>query len=180
MNNNAADIKEMITKYRSLLRKSPNAVGLIATNLFKESFTRKGQIMANGTVIPWQQRGFSPANRQSSPLLIKSGQLRREIHYNKSATGVNIISSMPYSELMNEGGEIQVTAKMRKFFYAMFRQSGGEIVKGKPKGGDQFWFRMIFAKKITVPKRPFFYDTPELPKRMDDYFIKQLTTIFKQ
>jgi hypothetical protein len=180
MNNNAAEIKEMVTRYKALLRKSPNQVGLIAANLFKESFTRKGQIMANGTVIPWQQRGFSPANRQNSPLLVKSGQLRRDIHYSKTATGVNIISSMPYSELMNEGGVIPVTTKMRKFFYAMYRQSGGEIIKGKPSGGDQFWFRMIFAKKITVPKRPFFYDTPELPKRIDAFFIKQLTTIFKQ
>lgn len=180
MNNNEADIKEMITKYKDLVRKSPTAIGLIGVNLFKESFTKQGQVMGEGKIIPWQPRGASPQNRQNTSLLIKSGQLRRELHAQKSAKGVNIISNMPYSTLMNDGGTIAVTAKMRKFFYAMYRQSGGEIKKGKPEGGDMFWFRMIFAKQIKVPKRPFIYDTPELPARIDKFFIKNLITIFKQ
>lgn len=66
-------------------------------------------------------------NRKGS-MMNRSGTLRRSI--NSQIVGKNQIkfsSSLPYASLHNEGGEMEVTAKMKKFFWAMYYKSSGAV-----------------------------------------------------
>jgi phage gpG-like protein len=171
-NQNAHKFERIISKYKQLMRVAPDQVGIIALKLFKEdTFSRQGQIMGNGTVKKWPSRGASPQNRNNATLLIKSGQLRRDLNYRKSGKRVILKSDLPYSKLQNDGGAVPVTSKMRKFFWAMYK-----------KTGDEFWKGMALTKKtsITIRPRPFLYDTPELPKRLDNHFIPLIKQIIQQ
>lgn len=193
-NDNAAHFKQVIQKYRALMIKSRDVVGIIAVELFDESFDKQGQIMGGGRVIPWKGRGFSPPSKKGKRSLINRGRLRRGTKYVKSGKSSIIIKNeTPYAILQNDGGTIQVTAKMRRFFWAMVYKywSKGvtydiatkELSAGKKHekfGGEaEFWFRMAMAKEITVPARPIIYPTPEIPARLDKYFLKAIQNLFK-
>jgi hypothetical protein len=190
VNDNAAYFREVINRYKGLLNKSKDVVGLIAIELFQSSFDYSGQVMGNGAIIKWPGRGFHPPSSNGRSLLVKKGKLRRNMDYRKSSTGVILKSDLPYSEIQNDGGTIKVTAKMRRFFFAMYYKQNSRVVytiadKGvkntkanvKRNTEAEFWLKMAMAKQITIPPRPFFYDTPELPRRIDKYFIEQINTI---
>ena len=170
-NQNAHKFDTIIAKYKSLMQAAPDQVGTIALQLFKEdTFTAQGQIMGASSVKKWPVRGNGPKNRVGAALLIKSGKLRRDLNYRKAGKKVIVKSELPYSKLQNDGGVIPVTSKMRKFFWAMFKQSG-----------DTFWRGMALTKKphFNIKPRPFLYDTPELPRRLDNYFKPLIKSIIQ-
>lgn len=68
-------------------------------------------------------------------LMMRSGKLRRSINSRKSNTGISWTSNMPYASLQNEGGDVVVTAKMKKFFWAMYYKANGAVTK--KKNGDR-------------------------------------------
>lgn len=193
-NNNAAYFAQVISKYKELRLRARDIVGAIAIELFNEGFAKQGQIMRNGTVKPWAKRSFNPPSYGSHPVLVKRGHLRRANRYVKK--GKNIVelrNHKPYATLHNDGGVIKVTPKMRRFFWAMvykYWQKGitysiatrqlNNRKKDQRYGPEaEFWLKMALAKQITIPKRPIFYDTPELSRRLDVYFIKAVKEILK-
>jgi phage gpG-like protein len=166
-NNNAPMFKHMFQRYNDLVKQAPKMVGVIALALFLESFSKKGQIMGGG-VKAWDAMGGHPKNRSSSSLLIKSGQLRRSLNFKTSGSRVTIYTNEVYAKLQNDGGVIPVTSKMRKFFWAMYKESK-----------DEFWKGMALTHKteFTIKPRPFLYDTPELANRLDQKFIPLIKDI---
>lgn len=171
-NSNAPKFQRIIARYKALMRAAPDQVGIIALQLFKEdTFSRQGQIMGNGSLKKWPSRGASPRNRNGAALLVKSGKLRRDLNYRKSGKRVIIKSDLAYSKLQNDGGVVPVTSKMRKFFWAMYKSSG-----------DDFWRGMALTKKqhLRIKPRPFLYDTPELPRRLDNHFIPLIKEIIQK
>lgn len=72
----------------------------------------------------WASSSFP--NRKGSPLM-RTGTLRRSI--NAKVQGMNIVfsSSVPYADIQNEGGEIVITDKMKKFFWAMYYKNAGAV-----------------------------------------------------
>lgn len=167
-NQNAHKFDRMKAQFESLMQKAPQQVGVIALGLFKESFTKQGQIMAGGNVKKWPTRGAAPKRRRGAALLIDKGALRRDLSMRTSGRRVTLNSNMPYSKLQNDGGSIPVTSQMRKFFWAMYKESK-----------DEFWKGMALTKKshFQIKPRPFLYDTPELAKRLDNHFIPLLKQI---
>lgn len=193
--NEREKIRQALNRYKQLRAKAPRIAGVIAVSLFKESFSKQGVIGTGGIASPWAARGFSPKNREGRALLKKTGRLSRSIKFRAAGMRVNISSDTPYSVLQNDGGIIKITPKMRRFFWAKYFASGGvkrTDKKGNPitggkvedrfKGGDKFWLRMALKKgnTIKVKARPFIYDTPELPRRLDAAFIKEIQKIFTQ
>ncbi len=65
----------------------------------------------------WPGTGI-PNNRGS--LMMRSGGLRRAIKSSINGNSIHFSSSRPDASLHNEGGEIAVTPKMKKFFWAMY------------------------------------------------------------
>uniref|UniRef100_UPI0039A770F1 hypothetical protein n=1 Tax=Ornithobacterium rhinotracheale TaxID=28251 RepID=UPI0039A770F1 len=69
-------------------------------------------------------------NRRGS-VMMRTGKLRRSIKSKLTTKGVIFTSAMPYADILNNGGEITVTEKMKRFFWAMYYKSSGAISKTK-------------------------------------------------
>jgi len=126
---------------------------------------------------PWPRRRY-PGRRGS--LLIVSGALRRSI---RSRTGRNKIvwtSYLPYARIHNEGGEITVTPRMKRFFWWQFRQTD----KRSPMAG--FYKAMALKRagdKIHIPERRFIgphREVDRIVKKEIDEQIKEIDQTIKQ
>lgn len=194
VNNNAHTFAELASRYKQLQKQTPDIVGIIAVALFKESFQRHGKIIgpAGGT-DKWKTNGGPPSRKGAAPL-IKRGNLRRSIRYSKGSNKVIISSNTPYSKIHNDGGVLPVTAKMRSFFWAMVYKNWNKGVtydiktkqldskaRSQKYGPEaQFWLRLAFAKTITIPARPFIYDTAELGNRLNAKFSQLINNLITQ
>lgn len=101
-------------------------------------------------------------------LLIVSNAMRRSAQGQVSGNGVRFSSSLPYTTLHNEGGKITVTAKMKRFFWAKYKETK-----------DESWKRMALmevGKVITMPERRFIGDGPDtqrIIRKVIDRNLKQ-------
>ena len=108
---------------------------------FDKNFERKSFFGS-----PWRRRIIS--GRGS--LLVASGRLRRSLRHSVTARYISWSSDAPYAKIHNEGGEIEVTAKMRGWFWYMYSMTKLPIYKalGCKKVGD----------KIHIPQRQYIGD----------------------
>lgn len=110
-------------------------------------------------------------------LMMRSGNLRRSIKYNVRDNMVMFSSSLPYASIHNEGGEIIVTEKMKKFFWAMYYKAAGAVTQtaggkeSKSKRNENLksealqWKNLALMKvgqKIKIEKRQFVGDHQEV------------------
>lgn len=130
------------------------------------------------------------ANGRGS-LLNRTGNLRRSIRYNVNDNQILFSSSLPYASIHNEGGEITVTAKMKKYFWAMYYRAAGAVTtkkngdKSKSKRNEKLtaeaakWKGLALMKvgaKIKIEKRQIIGNHPEVArcvKRVLDENIKK-------
>ena len=122
----------------------------------------------------WQRRK-SPGE---GSILQKSGALRRSIKSPRiGSTNITFFSSLPYSYIHNEGGEIEVTAKMKRFFWAKYYEASGSVSRRKDgtasrskrdvalSAAAEFYRCMALMKvgqKIRIPERRFIGGGPEV------------------
>lgn len=118
-------------------------------------------------------------NNSRGSVMNRSGNLRRSIKYSVRDGMILFSSSLPYASIHNEGGEITVTAQMKKYFWAMYYRAMGGITT-KKDGGDSSskknvkltgeaakWRGMALMKigqKIKVEKRQMVGDHPQVAK----------------
>lgn len=138
------------------------------------------------------QRHKSPL-RQGGHILVKSGDLRRSIRSVTDENSVTFVTDRPYAAIHNEGGEIKVTAKMKRFFWHMYYQTNGGL--GRRKDGTlrqdkrnarltteaEFWKHMALMKvgtAIKIPRRRFLGKHPEMEKRVVAIIEKRLNEYF--
>jgi phage gpG-like protein len=76
------------------------------------------------------------ANSRGSALQ-RTGALRKSIGSKRGSSGISWTSPLPYATIHNEGGQIEVTKKMKSFFWAMFYKTHGAITKGKSKRNER-------------------------------------------
>lgn len=126
----------------------------------------------------WQRR--KGPIRADRAILTDSGALRKSIMSQSSDTAITFYSDLPYAEIHNTGGEITVTAKMKRFFRAKFYEAQGGFER-KEGGGThrqplsdrrfyawtatmkltpeaEFWRMLAMmpeGKVIKIPKRQF-------------------------
>jgi phage gpG-like protein len=74
----------------------------------------------------WKPTKFS--NSRGS-LLVRSGALRRGNRSYLNKNTIRFENTQAYAALHNEGGEITVTTKMKKFFWFMHFKAGGAVSK---------------------------------------------------
>lgn len=126
---------------------------------------------------PFEQR--DPDLRPGGAVLQKRGNLRDSIRVTSNAGGeVRIAagnSSVPYAQIHNEGGEITVTAAMKKFFWAM------HIKAGKKSQVAEGWKALALKKvgsKITIPQRQYIGESEELERRLEELIQEKLDSLF--
>ena len=134
-------------------------------------------------------------NRKGS-MMARSNNLRRGYIAKIEGSKIIFTNSMPYAVIQNEGGEITVTAKMKKYFWAMYYQSvGGMTFSVKTKSlaknkknerlsieAEQFkaMALMKIGTKIKIPSRRVIGDHPkvrECVERVVNNNLKELNEI---
>nr|DAV24510.1 MAG TPA: tail morphogenesis protein [Caudoviricetes sp.] len=139
------------------------------TEAFDRNFERKG-FFGNG----WPETKIP--NRRGS-LMIRTGTLRRSIRSTVEGSSVRWTSSVPYADLQNNGGELVITEKMKRYFWAMYYKVSGAAKGRKGSAKKAFsveaeqWKALALKKvgdKLKIPKRQFIGDHPEVKRMVDD------------
>lgn len=160
-NNQAYKLEKLKRNYMRLKRGIPNIMGTVAVNHVLANFKNQG-LKENGSFKPWPSRNYDA----SRALLVKSGALRRSVHSIPKGNGATLKASKEYAQIQNDGGQIAITAKMRRFFWAMYQETKQPRYK-----------HMALAKgSINIPKRQFMpsHQSPDLAKEIDIEIIRHL------
>jgi len=126
------------------------------TDEFDRNFERKAFFTRR-----WSNTKF--ANRRGS-LMLRTAQLRRSIQSRQRGNSISWTSSLPYAKIHNEGGEITVTPKMKKYFWAM------HIRAGKTGPEAEQYKSMALKKvgsKINIEERRYIGDHPEVRRAIE-------------
>lgn len=162
-------------------RKILSDVRVAVLEEFDRNFERKGFFEAK-----WPEARYKTTR---GSLMLRSGRLRKSIRGQILSTGIGFYSSMPYASIHNRGGKIQVTPKMRRFFWAMYyRNLSGVSFSVKTRqvatGARQneraeYWRNIAMARgnQINIPKRQFIGHHPRVNKivrQTSDRYFKEL------
>ena len=144
----------------------------------------------------WQRRK-SPT-RPGGLILVDSGGLRQSIRSDIRDSSIVFLTDHPAAAIHNEGGEIKVTAKMKRFFRAKFYESQGGFGRKKgdpnrptlPDGAfyawtskmslntiSEFWRIMALMKvgsTIKIPQRKILGTSPEVEKAVREIIEENL------
>lgn len=140
------------------------------TEEFDRNFERQGFFNE-----AWERRK-SPV-RPGGTILVDTGTLRRSVRSRITGDGITFYTDLPYADIHNEGGEIKVTPKMKRFFWAKHYEATGAF--GRKKDGTkrndkrnrrlsteaEFWKFLALKKAgttIKIPRRQFLGNSPEV------------------
>lgn len=139
----------------------------------------------------WARRK-SPT-RPGRAILIDSGQLRRSIGSRMTENSIVFYTTLPYAAIHNEGGEIKVTKKMKRYFWHKYYEATGSF--GRRKDGTlrkdkrtvqlgteaEFWKFMALKKEgstIKIPRRQFLGTSPEVEQSVRKIIEENITEYF--
>ena len=139
----------------------------------------------------WARRR-SPT-RPGGHILLDSGELRRSILSRTTENSITFYTTLPYASIHNEGGEIVVTAKMKRFFWAKYYAATGAF--GRRKDGSprrdrrtsqlsseaEFWKVLALMKvgrTIKIPRRRFLGTSPEVEQSVREIIEENITEYF--
>ncbi len=159
---------------QDFIKKIVSDIRVDLTDEFDRNFERKAFFDK-----AWENTSI--ANRKGS-LMMRSGKLRRSIRSRETKNEIDWTSSLPYASLQNEGGEVIVTERMKRFFWAMFYKSNGAVTKttkGDTRNNDrnkkltaeaQVWKSLALQKtgsKMKIKQRQFIGDHPRVRQRIE-------------
>ena len=97
--------------------------------------------------------------RRGRTILVDTGELRRSIRVGVTGESVTFWSDLPYAAIHNDGGEIEVTDRMRKFFWAMYYKSRPNRMKRGHESEESKWWKSLALKqvgsKLRIHRRQF-------------------------
>lgn len=193
MNESKKITNDLQRRINLLVRETLKDIKVEALDEFDRNFEREAFFNQK-----WARRKYN--DDESRGLLIRTGNLRRSITGRiTSRDSVVIETTQPYAKIHNEGGTITVTRKMKKYFWWKYititgskRMKAGIPVTyserfSRKKNGTlrntkrnralteeaEFYRRMAMKKagsKITIPKRQFIGNHPDLEKLLKEIF----------
>nr|DAV42230.1 MAG TPA: tail morphogenesis protein [Caudoviricetes sp.] len=185
--------QELQRRVNRLIRVTLKDIKVEALDEFDRNFEREAFFNDK-----WARRKYN--DDESRGLLIKTGNLRRSITGRiTDRDSVVIETTQPYAKIHNEGGTITVTRKMKKYFWWKYITiTGSKRMKAgipityserfsRKKDGTlrntkrnrelteeaEFYRAMALKKagsKITIPKRQFIGNHPDLEKLLKEIF----------
>jgi phage gpG-like protein len=190
-------IKETMKTFSGQFK--PNMPVILANeiqNHFVEGF-RLGGYRTNASMGGWRSRQFTKGKGTRGILIGKgSGVLRRDIRkrittFNLIVVGTSALTD-DYATIHNEGGKIKITAKMRRYFWAMFHElsnktsyikTTGQLTKssiGKSNEAE-YWLNLAMHKgsHIIIPKREFIGDSNQLLVKLEKRLDQEILKLFK-
>lgn len=178
MNHNADEFKRLIQVLVDNRRDFMNSAKNAAMEFIDDNFQKQG--FQGSSLEPWKPRSFSKGKKKA--LLIDRGHLRRGFSKTTVTNSrVTILNTRPYAAIHNDGGELPITPKMRRFFWAMYLKKTTRNKKGKLKTtpeGD-YWKALALTKKtaFTIPQRKMIDDSPVLDRMVFKNMILQLAKL---
>ena len=171
---------------QKIIRNILNDVRVELSDEFDRNFER--QAFFNEA---WQRR--SSPTRPGGSILIDTGKLRQSISSRTTDNSITFCSTLPYAAIHNEGDEIKVTARMKRFFWHKYYEATGSF--GRRKDGKlrkdkrnarldteaDFWMFMALKKEgstIKIPRRRFLGTSPEVEKAVREIVEENLTEYF--
>lgn len=131
-----------------IFKNLPEWAGREYLNFSVGSFRRQNWI--DRTPQRWKERNLKDEGRG---ILVKSGALRRSVRMRHGADWFEIFTESPYAKIHNEGGKLEITPAMRRYFWAMHYKAK----KRKKEELAGFWKNMALTKKthFNITKRQF-------------------------
>ena len=175
-----SDINEQVRAvFRSILRDIKVELG----DEFDQNFERQAFFSQKWT------RRKSPT-RPGGLILVDSGGLRQSVRSEIRESSIVFLSDHPADAIHNEGGEIKVTAKMKRFFWHKYYAATGSF--GRRKDGSlrqdkknnqlsseaDFWKAMALmnvGSAIKIPQRKFLGTSPEVETAVRQIIEENLT-----
>lgn len=160
----------------------PVIIGRKAADFYKDNFRQRGFV--NNGLHPWpethrQRTGGNRAASRYEPLMSARQNLYGSIRYVPGDARVTVGTSVHYAEIHNQGGNIAVTPRMRKFAWRQFFEAGGKKVPMAPEAAK--WKAIALTKhNIHIPQRQFIGESKELNDIIRQTIDKELTNILKQ
>ena len=172
---------------QKIIRNILNDVRVELSDEFDRNFER--QAFFNEA---WQRR--SSPTRPGGSILIDTGKLRQSISSRTTDSSITFCSTLPYAAIHNDGGEIKVTARMKRFFWHKYNEATGSF--GRKKNGErrndkrtvqlsteaEFWKHMALMKEgksIKIPRRRFLGASPEVEQAVKDIIEENLAEYFE-
>ena len=157
--------------------KIPRAVAVLAKSHYRNNF-RLGGFDGKPWKTTWRQQLGVGAEKGYKPLTSKTLTLMNSIDTKIEDTAVHVLSDLDYSLIHNEGGDIPVTRKMRRFFWSKFYAAGGKGAKdGKIPPLAKKWLYLALAaqnkKKFKMPKRMYIGES----NKLNDVITKKIESI---
>lgn len=154
-------------------RTIPLKVSVEMEEFAKENF-RQGGFIDNG-LEPWKRtirQSFGTGEDASrTPLLSRNRNLMNSVQHRYTPFKATVYNNLEYADIHNQGGRIQVTERMRKFFWAKYYETKSEMYKWlalKPVGSI-----------ITIPKRQFIGSSATLNATIEGIIEAEVTKILK-
>lgn len=164
---------------QALRRTLPVKVGRIAKDHFQEGF-RKGGFQDNGTQA-WQRKKRPD---KYGPLMSSRQNLYGSIYYHPDDYRVTVGTEVPYAAIHNDGGDIIVTARMKRFFWAKYRETNGGSWKRNAKNEEAEFWKTLALKKvgsvIHIPQRKFIGQSQELNNKIDQTIENEINRIIQK
>lgn len=161
-NNNIEEMNKLRMKYLKFKKSIPQKAAITMVNFFKRNFQAGGFV--DEPFQKWKQSSYPGARRT----MVKSGNTRRQIkklQVSETRVVVGIANHNHYAKIHNEGGKILITPKMRRFFWAKFKETGKD-----------YWKFLAITKKthLEIDKREFIGPSKALEKTIERMYIKEL------
>ena len=178
----------MTNNYDQIIRNILRDIQVEMTDEFDRNFEREAFFSE-----AWQRRR-SPT-RPGGHILVDTGRLRQSVRSEIRENSVVFMSDLPYAAIHNEGGEIKVTAKMKKFFWYKYYSTTGTF--GRRKDGTlrkdrrnrqltteaEFWRAMALMKtgaSIKIPRRKFLGYAPEVEAAVREIIEENITEYLRE
>ena len=139
----------------------------------------------------WERRK-SPV-RPGGTILTDTGALRRSIRSRTGEDSITFYTDLPYAAIHNDGGEIVVTERMKRYFWHKYYAATGSF--GRKKNGERrndrrtrqlateadFWRFMALKRAgttIRIPRRRFLGTGPEVERIVREIIEDNLNEYF--
>lgn len=176
-------MSDINAQVRAVFRNILNDIRVELGGEFDENFERQAFFSQ-----AWERRK-SPT-RQGGHILVDTGRLRQSITSRSTDNSITFYTNEPHAAIHNEGGEIVVTERMKRFFWYKYYSATGSF--GRKKNGNlrsdkrnrqlgdeaDFWKAMALMKvgsTIKIPKRQFLGKSPEVEAAVREIIEENLT-----
>ena len=131
--------------------------------------------------------------RPGGTILVDTGTLRRSVRSRTTDDSITFYTDLPYAAIHNDGGEIVVTEKMKRFFWHKYYEATGSF--GRKKNSERrndkrtrqlsteadFWRFMALKRAgttIRIPRRRFLGTGPEVERIVREIIEEDLNDYF--